>query len=254
MKDNSKLVVEENENMEQGYHRYQLLKKEVDTWQQERGSYWQNKLTLAEKAPYMPVFDLPSDAIIELWIRLNSAAKFEKSESDLREIWERFKSGQVEMDAEMLTRLQMAIGGVAQLASQLASQKEEFQETEAPTNYLDTLTCPVCGENSTLAVLTVPNGRRMMHCNYCSFEWPVKRAGCLFCGSNDTKQQLFLNNEAYPGVEMVVCQICRQYFKEIDARKNAEPDYKWEDIRTLPLNFAAELWLSEEAKKNNKLQ
>ena len=112
---------------------------------------------------------------------------------------------------------------------------------------------PVCGEVPTLAVLTPPNGARVMHCLSCNFEWPVKRIGCLFCGSGDAKQQLFLKNEKFPGVEMAVCQLCGQYFKEIDAREKVVSDYRWEDLRTLPLNFATELWFSEQAKKNNQM-
>ncbi len=61
---------------------------------------------------------------------------------------------------------------------------------------------------------------------------------------------LFKKNEAFPGIEMVVCQLCGQYFKEIDTRESLVQDYIWEDIRTLPLNFATELWLSEHAKSD----
>ncbi|MEN6328324.1 MAG: formate dehydrogenase accessory protein FdhE, partial [Syntrophomonas sp.] len=97
------------------------------------------------------------------------------------------------------------------------------------------------------------NGQRIMHCTSCSFEWSVKRTGCLHCGCEDAKQQMYLKNEEFPGIEMVVCQVCGQYFKEIDGRKLSAVDYFWEDMRTLPLNYATELWLEEQVKKNNQI-
>lgn len=251
----SKLVIAED--VEQAYQRYKLLKQEADHWQQERGSYWREKLSLAEKPPYLPLLDLPSEAVIELWQRLNSAAKVEISDSDLRKIWEQFRTSQAVVDGEMAARLQMAVSGVARLAGEMANEKgvpaQGFGQT-ASDDYHDSIVCPVCGEVVALAVLTPPDGKRIMHCTSCSFEWSVKRVGCLRCGSEDAKQQMFLTNEAFPGIEMVVCQLCGHCFKEIDARQLSAQDYKWEDLRTLPLNFAAELWQAEQVKRNNQIQ
>ena len=248
----SKLAITKDENMLQAYQKYELLKNEVGHWQQERGSHWAKMLSLAEKPPYLPIMDLPSEAIIELWQRLNIAAKVEITNSALKEMWEQFKNGQNPMDVEMSTRMQMAINGVAQLASKMA--KEGVPDGHKVSDDLQSSTvCPVCGEQSAVAAITPPDGKRMMQCTLCGFEWPVKRVGCLFCGSEDAKQQIYLQNEAYPGVEMVVCEICGQYFKEIDARKLAAKDYLWEDLKTLPLNFATKLWLKEQAQKNNQL-
>jgi len=254
----SKLVIPEVGAFDQAYQKYQQLKQEVDHWQQERGSYWLEMLSLAEKPPYLPILDLPSEAIIELWQRLNSVAKVEISDSDLREIWEQFSKGQDvnAMDEEMSTRFQMAISGVARLAGKMANEKKvpaQGYGHSASDDPRECIICPVCGEVSALAVLTPPNGNRIMHCTSCSFEWSVKRVGCLHCGSEDSKQQMFLSNEAYPGIAMAVCQLCGHSFKEIDARELRVQDYMWEDIRTLPLNFATELWLSEQAKKNNQI-
>ena len=240
----SKLASTEDETTKLAFQKYNLLKQAVDIWQQERSSHWLEMLGLAEKPPYLPIMDLPSEAIIELWQRLNIVAKLEISDSDLREMWEQFKQSQDEMDAEMSARLQMAVSGVVQLAGKMANEQNDSH---------DSMVCPVCGEVVTLAVLTPPNGKRIMHCNLCGFEWTVKRVGCLQCGSEDAKQQIFLKNEAFPGIEIVVCQHCRQYIKEIDARELSAQDYMWEDLRTLPLNFAAENWLAELTKKNDQL-
>ncbi|MEA4926514.1 MAG: formate dehydrogenase accessory protein FdhE [Syntrophomonadaceae bacterium] len=254
--DESKLVITENETVKQAYKNYSLLKQEVDDWQQERGPYWVDRLSLAETPPYLPILDLPAEAMMELWQRLNIVAKVQISDSDLRELWEQLGKGQNVIDAEMSSRLQMAISGVARLASEMVNEKRSADQNSgnmASYGSSGSAVCPVCGEEANLALLIPPNGQRIMHCSSCSFEWPVKRVGCLYCGSEDSKQQMFLQNEAFPGVEMAVCQICGRYFKEIDARELVVHDFVWEDLRTLPLNFAAENWLAELAKKNNQI-
>lgn len=246
----------EDQSLEQAYQKYQLLKQEVEHWQQERGAYWLQQLKLADHPPYLAISELPAQAVIELWQELNQAAGVATAVSDLQEIWERFKNSQIvnELDSEMFARLQMAISGVAKLAGEMVNEQKLPTESSKSSDYHQSgFICPVCGEVPTLAVLTSPNGSRVMHCLSCDYEWPVKRTGCLFCGSEDAKQQIFLKNEKFPGIEMAVCQLCGQYFKEIDAREKVVPDYRWEDLRTLPLNFATELWFSEQAKKNNQM-
>ena len=250
------LATTEDQSLEQAYQKYQLLKQEVELWQQERGAYWVEQFRLADNPPYLAISELPAQAVIELWQKLNQAAGVPVADPDLREIWERLKNGQNvnELDAEISARLQMAISGAAQLASEMVKEQKLPTESSKSSDYPPGgFICPVCGEVPTLAVLTPPNGARVMHCLSCDFEWPVKRVGCLFCGSQDTKQQMFLKNEKFPGIEMAVCQLCGQYFKEIDAREKVATDYRWEDLRTLPLNFATELWFSEQAKKNNQM-
>ncbi|MGI5880846.1 MAG: formate dehydrogenase accessory protein FdhE [Syntrophomonadaceae bacterium] len=252
-----KLVITEDESVKQAYQKYQLMKQAVDNWQQERSSYWLNMLELAEKPPYLPIQNLPSEAIIELWQRLNCTAGIEISDKELGEIWQKIReSRQVEkvMDEEMSTRFQMAICGVAQLAARMANEKGITEERVNQAGYpRDSAVCPVCGEVTTVAVVTPPDGKRMMHCNACGFERMVKRIICLHCGNEDAKQRTYLKNEAYPGIEMVVCLLCGEYSKEIDARELQVQDYMWEDLRTLPLNFATEFWLSEHDKKDNQI-
>lgn len=255
-----KLITTENDGIiEQAFQKYNLLKQEVVHWQQERGAYWLKMLSLAKSPPYLPIQDLPLEAIIELWQRLNGLAEVEISDAKLKEIWQEFcesQNLQNVIDEQMSTRMQMAISGVAHLACKMANEKivsAEGSVNKASNDPQESLACPVCGEVSTLAVLTPPNGKRMMHCTMCDFEWSVKRVGCLYCGSEDSKQQIFLKNETFPGVEMAVCQICGQYFKEIDGRELTVGDYLWEDLQTLPLNYATELWLTEHWKKNNQV-
>lgn len=250
-----KLGVTDDETVERAHLKYQILKQQVDQWHQERGLYWRNMLSLDEKPPYLPVQELPKEAIIELWQRLNNTAKVEIPDSDLSEIMEQFNNNQkaADLDAEMSTRLHMAISGVAHLASEIAKEQKvrahKFRQTAPPDDANASMRCPVCGEISTLAILTPPDGKRVMHCNLCGFEWPVKRVGCLHCGNEDAQQQMYLQNEDFPGVEMVVCRLCGRYCKEINARELSVQDYVWEDLRTLPLNYAAELWSKEHVNK-----
>lgn len=254
-KEKSKLAV--TENVEHAYQKYRHFKHEVDEWLRQRGSYWLGRLSLNEETPYLPVADLPPDAIIELWQRLNTSTKVEINESTLQEMWEQLKQGNNVMDPEMATRLQMAVSGVAKLASQIANEKgvpeQKYNPRASENPEKNIVACPVCDEISTLAVLTEPDGKRMMHCTTCNFEWPVQRTGCLFCGSEDSKRLIYLENEAFPGIEMGVCQVCGQYFKEIDGRKLCAVDYFWEDMRTLPLNYATEKWIEEQVRKNNQI-
>ncbi|NLW91069.1 MAG: formate dehydrogenase accessory protein FdhE [Syntrophomonadaceae bacterium] len=252
-----KLAITEDVSVKEAYQKHQMLKQEVDNWHQERCSHWQATLVLAKKPPYLPIMDLPEDAIVELWQRLNSAAKVEITDSTLFEMWEQLKQGKNDMDPSMATRLQMAVSGVAKLASQIVYEKgvpeQKYNPRTSDNPMKNTTECPVCGEVSTLAVLAKPEGKRMMHCVTCGFEWPVQRTGCLFCGSEDSKRLIYLDNEAFPGIQIAVCEVCGQYFKEIDERKLPVKDYVWEDLRTLPLNYAAELWLEEQIKRNNQI-
>ena len=119
-----KLITTEGDGiLEQTFQKYRLLKQEVDKWQQERKTYWLNTLNLADNPPYLPILDLPSEAIIELWQRLNTLAKVEISDSELRIMWEKFIKSENVMDADMSTRFQMALNGVAHIAGEMAYQK-----------------------------------------------------------------------------------------------------------------------------------
>ncbi len=256
MNDKNNLAIPEDQSLEQAYEKYQLMKQEVESWQQERGAYWLKQFKLADNPPYLAISELPLQAVLELWQKINQATEVAVADTLLQEIWERLKNSHAvdELDPEMFARLQMAISGVAQLASEMVKEQKLQTKSSKSSDYPQGgFICPVCGEVPTLAILSPPNGNRVMHCLSCNYEWPVNRVGCLFCGSEDAKQQIFLKNEKFPGIEMAVCQLCGQYFKEIDARGKVVTDYRWEDLRTLPLNYATERWFSEQAKKNNQM-
>ena len=134
MKNKNNSATPDDQDLEQAYQKYLLLKQEVERWQQERGSYWLQQFRLADNPPYLAISQLPAEAVIELWQKLNQASEVVEPDSVLREIWERLKNGQTvnELDAEISARLQMAISGVAQLAGEMVS--EQKLPTESSTS------------------------------------------------------------------------------------------------------------------------
>ncbi|NMA69804.1 MAG: formate dehydrogenase accessory protein FdhE, partial [Desulfitobacterium sp.] len=99
-----------------------------------------------------------------------------------------------------------------------------------------------------MTLLTPPVGKRYQRCLVCSYERPVNASGCACCGSMDAKKQTYLNSPEYPSIEVAICSDCDSYFKQVDLRNGMVEDLLWEDIRTLPLNYAAEKWLAEQAE------
>lgn len=245
--------------MEQAYQTYSLLNGEVRRWQDERGSFWMEELSPAETPPYYPLVDFPEMVVLELWERLNRVRGVLVSESVLRETWNEFKAGQPVSDPELLSCLQIALSGIAHLsrARIMETKKDMFnaplQDHPGEPSY-ESAVCPICGEGATFSVLAPPNGKRFLHCTLCGQEWPTMRVGCIRCGREEASEQNYLNSGEFPGIEVVACEACGQYFKELDLRLLSVADYIWEDVRTLPLNYAAEQWLAEHAKVSGKVQ
>ncbi|MDI9479991.1 MAG: formate dehydrogenase accessory protein FdhE [Bacillota bacterium] len=249
-----KINITEDESTRQAYQKYQVLKQTVDQWQQERSAHWLAVMVLAPKPPYLPILDLPEDAVIELWQRLNAVAGALITDAEAQELWKQFKDDPSTMNPELISNLHLALGGVAQLAANQARSQgvpaigSSYVASDDPaSSYL----CPVCGEIATVGILKQPDGHRHLHCNTCGFEWTVKRMGCPYCRNEDSKQLTYLQNEEFPGIEVLVCQVCGRYIKEFDERQLQVRDYMWEDLRTLTLNFATERWLSENIKNRD---
>jgi Uncharacterized protein involved in formate dehydrogenase formation len=248
-----------NTTMEQAYQTYSLLNEEVGRWQDERGSFWMEELSPAETPPYYPFVAFPETVVLELWERLNRIRGVIVSESVLRETWLEFKAGQSVSDPGLLSCLQIAISGIAQLLrARIMETKKDMLNAPLQDHQGELIhesaVCPICGEGTTLSVLAPPNGQRFLHCTLCGQEWPTKRVGCILCGSEEAAEQNYLNSGEFPGVEVVACEVCGQYFKEFDLRQLSVTDYIWEDVRTLPLNYAVEQWLAEHAKVSGKVQ
>ncbi|MHB8074218.1 formate dehydrogenase accessory protein FdhE [Desulfosporosinus fructosivorans] len=240
-----------DKTMEQAYQTYSLLNEEVRRWQDERGSFWMDKLIIAETPPYYPLRDFPEILVLELWKRLNQVRGVLVSEAVLSQTWHDFNAGLPVSDLELLSRLQIALTGIAHLSHSWVMEKKRDISSADRAESSD---CPICGEGVALSVLTAPNGKRCLHCTLCGYEWSTTRVGCILCGREEASDQNYLNSGEFPGIEVVACEACGQYFKELDLRILSVEDFVWEDVRTLPLNYAAEQWFAEQAKIAKKVQ
>lgn len=251
-----KMEISGDKTMEQAYQTYSLYTEEVRRWQDERGSFWMEELIPSETPPYYSLVDFPEMVVLELWKRLNLVTGVSVSESVLRETWHEFKAGKPVSDPELLSRLQIALSGIAHLTRSkiMETKKDMFNAQLQDSDEAKGTGCPICGEDAAFSVLTSPNGKRCLHCTMCGHEWPTTRVGCLRCGRKEASEQNYLNSVEFPGIEVVVCEACGQYFKELDLRLLYVSDFIWEDVRTLPLNYAAEQWLFEHAKVSGKVQ
>lgn len=215
---------------------YLKLKAEILGWQQKQGANLKSVVKLAENAPYLSLASLPEEYIVSLWQRLNEAAGAPQEDVELQNLLHKFKQGE-SLEDPLVARLQLALAGVAQLVCQ--QLVKEPGESNQPFG-----SCPVCGEKHFVTLLAPPVGKRYQKCLICSYQRPVNASGCASCGSEEAKKQTYLQTEEYPGVEVAVCSDCGSYFKQFDLRKLSVEDLLWEDIRTMPLNYAAENWLA----------
>ncbi|AGA70387.1 uncharacterized protein involved in formate dehydrogenase formation [Desulfitobacterium dichloroeliminans LMG P-21439] len=215
---------------------YLKLQAEIQLWQESQAPEVVAGVQLAQTSPYFTLDSLPEDSIVELWQRLNQVAGEPQEAAVLRILLHKFKDGETLEDANA-ARLQLALAGIAQLICQTSinTPSEENQSFG---------TCPVCGEKHFMTVLARPLGKRYQKCLVCSYQRPVGASGCASCGSEDAKKQTYLKSEKYPGIEIGVCSDCGSYFKQVDLRELNTQDLVWEDIRTMPLNYAAEQWLA----------
>lgn len=245
--------------MDNTWQMYSLLKQEVKQWQAERGSFWSERLSPAQAPPYYPINELPEEAILELCQRLNRLSNIMLPESELLDAWHRFKTFQLVTNPELLSRLQLALCGVAQLFREmLVATKNNLGDNQVK-DYIglaatQSIGCPICGELAAVSVLSSPIGKRFLHCSTCGHEWLAKRVGCIRCGIQEASKLTYLKSEEYPRIEVVICQACGQYFKEYDLRVRNVEDLDWENIRTLPLDYAAEKWLADHAQLLGKVQ
>ncbi|MHB1652938.1 MAG: formate dehydrogenase accessory protein FdhE [Desulfitobacteriaceae bacterium] len=228
------------------YTNYRTLQAEVEAFLTEKKD---PAPTSAASLPYFPLHRLPFEEIGPLWQRLNTLTGISLSEAELTTLWTEFTTGVEVSDPRVYGNLQLAWSGLARWARSHLTAEQEMSLGE-----YEGQACPICGETSPLSVLVPPNGKRHLHCQVCGHSWPAKRVGCVRCGEEDAKKQSYLQAEGFPGIEIVVCEACGDYFKEVDLRQVTVEDMLWEDIRTLPLNYAAEKWLVDKAKEQGKLQ
>lgn len=233
-----------DKELESLYKAYINLQNIIRQWQEERGQYWTPKIVPAKSYPYFSLSSLPEEPVLELVNRLLKESKRLCPAEEIQSAWNVYRLEQGLEDQELFSYLTLAVRGVFKLARQTLSE-DFIKNAEGEGGY----TCPICGQEAGFSVLVPPVGKRFLHCTRCDHEWPAKRTGCIHCGSEEASDQTYLKNENYPGVEIVVCQACGGDFKEVDLRERAVEDWGWEDIRTLPLNYAAEKWAHEQAAK-----
>lgn len=226
------------------YRVYEKLQNEITHWQEERGPDWAPYFVPDKTVPYFPLSRLPEAPVLELTERLLAGSKRLWTNAELQTAWSQYRCGQGPEDEELMSRLILAVQGILGLARQCLPAA-----LRQPAANISTPTCPVCGQEPGLSLLVPPVGKRVLHCTGCGHEWPGKRVGCIHCGSEEAREQTYLHDAHFPGIELVVCQSCGGDFKEVDLRERPVKDLVWEDIRTLPLNVAAEKWLQEQALK-----
>ncbi|MEW6320249.1 MAG: formate dehydrogenase accessory protein FdhE [Acidobacteriota bacterium] len=95
--------------------------------------------------------------------------------------------------------------------------------------------CPICGGDPALAVLTSA-GERVLCCGRCAARWPFDSIACPFCGeaSRDRITSFATPDGLY---RVAACQTCRRYLKALDGRTAGRPILPGLDaIATLPLD------------------
>lgn len=234
------ITEEQAAELDNFYKVYQKLQKVIFQWQETQGQYWAKHLVPNMRYPYFSLPNLPEEPILELVKCLLEASDRVCSEEELRSAWNLYGQGQTLQDQELFSHFTLAVSAMFRWA-RLSLPENLRQKAESEVGPI----CPICGQEASLSALVPPVGKRVLHCLRCDHEWQSKRVGCIHCGSEDASMQTYLKNENFPGVEIVVCQACGGDFKEIDLRERRVKDWVWEDIRTLPLNYAAEKWLSQ---------
>jgi formate dehydrogenase maturation protein FdhE len=99
-------------------------------------------------------------------------------------------------------------------------------------------TCPVCGGEPDLAVIT-PAAERLLICCRCLARWRFAQLVCPFCLNADrSRMTSFASRDGQ--YRLYACDVCERYIKAYDARHAARPVMPAVDsVATLPLDAAA---------------
>jgi FdhE protein len=99
-------------------------------------------------------------------------------------------------------------------------------------------TCPLCGGEPELAVIT-PAADRVLICGRCSARWRFHQLTCPFCLNSDRARiTSFASRDGQ--YRLYACDVCERYLKAFDARRASRPVMPVVDaVATLPLDAAA---------------
>ena len=138
-----------------------------------------------------------------------------------------------------------ASGDVEGLESVLLQAMRPFltRASDAILARLDTAawdrgTCPVCGGEPDLAVIT-PAADRLLICSRCLARWRFAQLTCPFC-RNDDRSRITSFASRDGRYRLYACDVCERYLKAYDARHATRPVMPPVDsVATLPLDAAA---------------
>jgi formate dehydrogenase maturation protein FdhE len=98
--------------------------------------------------------------------------------------------------------------------------------------------CPLCGGEPELAVIT-PAADRLLMCGRCSARWRFHQLACPFC-LNDDRERITSFASRDGQYRLYACDVCERYLKAFDARRASRPVMPVVDsVATLPLDAAA---------------
>jgi formate dehydrogenase maturation protein FdhE len=99
-------------------------------------------------------------------------------------------------------------------------------------------TCPLCGGEPDLAVIT-PAAERLLICSRCASRWRFDQLACPFCGNADRgRLTSFATRDGW--YRLTACDVCQRYIKAFDGRNATRTVLPAVDaIATLPLDAAA---------------
>jgi hypothetical protein len=142
--------------------------------------------------------------------------------------------------------------GAASLAEEFAGLETLLQQTTRPflTRAADAImartdfsgwdkgTCPLCGGEPDLAVIT-PAADRLLICGRCAGRWRFHQLACPFCLNADRGRiTSFASRDGH--YRLYACDVCQRYVKAYDARQASRPVMPAVDtVATLPLDVAA---------------
>ncbi|HHX74018.1 MAG TPA: formate dehydrogenase accessory protein FdhE [Firmicutes bacterium] len=101
--------------------------------------------------------------------------------------------------------------------------------------------CPVCGDAPLLAVLRDEDGKKMLECSLCHWQWPVTRLLCPACGCSNHEALAFFYNPREKYRRVYVCNDCHTYLKTTVLRESPGPVIAdMENAATLTLDLLAQ--------------